>query len=377
MDKLDEALLKNPSYQHLVNFWKERRRPVLTVTGLVRMYYSSLNIVRVPTTGRPNLITDQITKLSDTIRTGSEAARESKARLRMLLNADEFQLYLQSAFDHFAENLSKPFDFVQASFANSPIPNNFGGNILKLAIQMMTTWNEIRNPWHILQELSFIVGSCIMLDTTRQKIRGVPQDMFPKYLPHLDQALMDFCDKHWRCEYQHGTERCVNVRSGHSAKGHQMQSGRLAGVGHYKSTIQCDEPTKRKFQELVYEKLVISYVMTRRRTSSSKAEDRAAAEVHCEYVLPHFFAHVTKHDPGTFVSHTVCLSCLFEPPEHALPCGHIICTPCLRSFGYCSESSRVAILHCPLEPKTNRFIFPSEIYLKPPGCGIRILTLDG
>ena len=37
----------------------------------------------------------------------------------------------------FACDLDNPFDFVQASFTNSPIPQDFGGNILKLAINLM------------------------------------------------------------------------------------------------------------------------------------------------------------------------------------------------------------------------------------------------
>ena len=55
----------------------------------------------------------------------------------MLLDADELQPYLQYAFDHFVNDLDTSFDFVQASFVNSPIPSDFGGNILKMAINMM------------------------------------------------------------------------------------------------------------------------------------------------------------------------------------------------------------------------------------------------
>jgi hypothetical protein len=377
MNELREALHENATFKYLVGFWQERQRPIMSVEQLIWMYYSSLTVVRVPTTGRPNLITSQITKLSETIRSKSEAARERKARLRMLLDADEFQPYLQTAFDHFAENLDTPFDFVQASFANSPIPNNFGGNILKLAIHMMTTWGELRSPLFIFEELSVVVASCIMLDATRQKIRGLPEDMFPNYLPHLNEALENFYNRHWPCEYTHGTERCVNVRSGHSAKGHQLRSGRLVGLGDYQSVVSYDESTRNRFQESVYGMLEMLYEMIGQRKSQSKSEERAAAEIHREYVLPHFIAHATRNDPSSFVSHTICLSCLLEPPEHALPCGHIICTPCLRSFGSSPRTNSVSISHCPLEPKLNHWISPWEVHLKPPACGIRILTLDG
>ena len=55
----------------------------------------------------------------------------------MLLNAAEMQSYLQHAFDHFSRTLDEAFDFVQASVYNNPIPLDFGGNILRLALNIM------------------------------------------------------------------------------------------------------------------------------------------------------------------------------------------------------------------------------------------------
>lgn len=99
-------------------------------------------------------------------------ARDRKTELRMLLDAEELQSYLQCAFDHFAASLDRPFDFVQASFSNSPIPLDFGGNILKLAIRVMQVWRNKADAQQIFQELSYMVASCIMLDCARQKTRG-------------------------------------------------------------------------------------------------------------------------------------------------------------------------------------------------------------
>lgn len=89
----------------------------------------------------------------------------------MLLDAEELQSYLVYAFDHFAVSLDQPFDFVQASFSNSPIPLDFGGNILKLAIILMRAWGA-QNLRTIFQEISRMVASCVMLDTTRRGIKG-------------------------------------------------------------------------------------------------------------------------------------------------------------------------------------------------------------
>src|ERR1700753_3562654 len=95
-----------------------------------------------PERGRPNLINEQLKKLYIEITETSEVSRASKHRVRMLLNSDDLQPYLQYAFDHFSRDLDRPFDFVQASFANNPIPPSFGGNILKLAINIMEVWKN-------------------------------------------------------------------------------------------------------------------------------------------------------------------------------------------------------------------------------------------
>ena len=89
----------------------------------------------------------------------------------MLLDDQELEPYLQFAFDHFAETLDTPFDFVQASFFNSPIPHDFGGNILKLLINMMDVRPEA-TAHQLLKDLGRMVASCIMIDSTRNKLIG-------------------------------------------------------------------------------------------------------------------------------------------------------------------------------------------------------------
>jgi hypothetical protein len=91
----------------------------------------------------------------------------------MLLNAMELQSYLHCAFDHFALTLDEAFDFVQASFLNNPIPMDFGGNILRLAIKMVNQHGHRRpDPRYIFGRLSALIASCIMLDSVRHEIRG-------------------------------------------------------------------------------------------------------------------------------------------------------------------------------------------------------------
>lgn len=170
--ELSGTIEQNITCKKWTAFWRKRDRSIDTVEQLLLTYYSSVRVVRVPTTGRPNLISAQVEKLRGEIKKASEMARENKAELRMLLDAEEFEHYLQIAFDHFAEDLNIPFDFVQASFANSPIPGNLEGNILKVAIQMMECWKDSAQGSSIFEELSYLVASCIMLDTARCGFKG-------------------------------------------------------------------------------------------------------------------------------------------------------------------------------------------------------------
>jgi hypothetical protein len=159
-------------FKNYAKFWRERQRPIDTVEELLQCYYSSIKVIRIPTAGRSTLIADQISKLYRCIQSNCTDARLRKGGLRIILDADDLQPYLQYAFDHFANDLDIPFDFVQASFVNSPIPSDFGGNILKMAINMMDVWENVAGGAIIFTELSYMVASCIMLDMTRHGIKG-------------------------------------------------------------------------------------------------------------------------------------------------------------------------------------------------------------
>lgn len=189
LESLSGTILKNEKFKKYATFWRERQRQVDTVEDLLLSYYSSIKVIRIPTHGRPNLISEQVTRLYHCIQDNCTTARLRKGKLRMLLDADELQPYLQFAFDHFACDLDTPFDFVQASFVNSPIPSDFGGNILKLAINLMEVWRNVASGLLIFRELSYMIASCIMLDSARNGIKGKVGSMFNSYLSELTRIL--------------------------------------------------------------------------------------------------------------------------------------------------------------------------------------------
>lgn len=172
MRTASKAIFTKPSFRKYIDFWKDRKRAIRNAQDLLCSYYSSVRVVRIPTRGRPQLISEQLGKLYSQIHEDCEDSRHGRKRMRMLLDADELQPYLQYAFDHFSSDLDMPFDFVKASILNNPIPKDFGGNILQLAINVMNVWENQLTGELIFEELSPMVASCIMLDAARNKTKG-------------------------------------------------------------------------------------------------------------------------------------------------------------------------------------------------------------
>jgi hypothetical protein len=151
----------------------------------------------------------------------------------------------------------------------------------------------------------------------------------------------------------------------------------VLAVGEYVSRFSY-ENHHEEFQINVYSQLdLLLKALQERIQAGDTTEDAAAAEIHKENVMTHFFEHVAQGQAWQFISHSACFSCLFEPPEHPLPCGHILCTPCLKAYGHNKSKTLIEIAECPLEalgrPRSQKW----RIYLKPPSTGVRLMTLDG
>ena len=161
---------------------------MLTLLRPVRRFKyltNAVQIIRLPAEGRPKLMKQQVGKLYDATLTGCISARCARYQARMLLDVEDLNNYLQEAFNHYSNTLESPFDFVQASSRNSPIPPDFGGNILKLALDVM----KISKPeYHmdarrIFSEISYMIASCIMLDSARHNNKGEICILAPCVIP--------------------------------------------------------------------------------------------------------------------------------------------------------------------------------------------------
>ena len=203
--------------------------------------------------GHYMLIDQQVNKLHTQIVIRCNQSHSMKRKVRMLSNSDDLQLYLQLAFDHFSNDLDRPFNFIEMALRVNPIPSYFGGNITKLAVAIRDYHPEAIVS-EVFTDLSLMVAFCIMLDIYRhrllgqsfvhliaysyhcyftlqrdsylQKSLGTPTQLLEDYyMTFYEQAFSDFCDRHWPCSFRKKKERCANVNFGHASKGHQNQRG--------------------------------------------------------------------------------------------------------------------------------------------------------
>jgi hypothetical protein len=193
------------------------------------------------------------------------------------------------------------------------------------------------------------------------------------YIDHCDSALEDFCAISWPCGFSNKRGRCVNVRDRHK-KGHQNERGHIIGTGPYVSDFTWEDFADEwlsllqqclgRFHEKIETQL------------ASNSELVATTDLHHANINT-FYQRLGGAD--TYVSHSACLCCLRELAEHCLPCGHVLCTPCIRGFGKTSpgSSSLSTMTSCPLHAADAIFLSPWEVSFKPPLAGVRVLSLDG
>ena len=171
LSDVQKSVEKVPALQEVVERWRANGRSVKTTKDLLECYYSSVTVVRIPVKGRYMLIDEQVGKLHSEIVEKCAQSHSVKRRVRMLSNSDDLQLYLQLAFDHFSQNLHTPFNFIEMALKINPIPSDFSGNIVKLAVAI-----KYRQPLlkvsEIFGRLSHMVASCIMLDIHRHRRLG-------------------------------------------------------------------------------------------------------------------------------------------------------------------------------------------------------------
>ena len=165
LGSVEDCLESVPEFRAHVATWRGHGRPIDKVSDLIHCYYSSFSVVRIPCKGRYGLMDSQVTKLHKRIDELCEKSYLTKRNARMLSNAEELDVYVQAGFDHFSRDLKKPFNFIKVFIDNNPIPDDFGGHIVQLAILMQPYFpNNAKGAEALFSRLSTMVASCIFLN---------------------------------------------------------------------------------------------------------------------------------------------------------------------------------------------------------------------
>lgn len=183
----------------------------------------------------------------------------------------------------------------------------------------------------------------------------------------------DTCYAIESCAFCFEGKQCVNRRHNHQ-KGHQDKEGEIIGGGDFEEFH--GSPTRNKFQIDIREAYRSLAEKLHPLRDSYSSYSKAVLEAHMKKV-----ASQKTFWQQTY-SNTTCLLCLFQQPDFFLPCGHSICTTCVRRWAkqpVPNDPYVYRLTECPLcqELFTDNDSAFLELELKPKNTGMRILALDG
>lgn len=171
----------------------------------------------------------------------------------------------------------------------------------------------------------------------------------------------------------------MNFASSHE-KGHQNAKGKIFANGRYFSKFKADRyysTWRRNIEEAITK--IHGDLQDRLRGSKETSEETHLLRIHSD-LMDNLYD--TIGSAGDFLSHTTCFCCLMQAPQHTLPCGHALCTPCVRSYAKPSNGATknkfvLKMECCPLHPAATRWRSQCVIRFKPDHAGVRLLCLDG
>lgn len=168
---LSTDIRANNTFKKYATKWRNAQVQIRDTSDLLRCYYSSVTVVRLPQKSRAQLMHEQCGVLYKAIFKCCEESMETKKERRMLPDADEFGLYISLAFDHFSESLELPFDYVEASLKHQPPPVSLADNIINFA-RMIANQDPQLQIAQLFTKLAPMVASCLMLDSARKQRMG-------------------------------------------------------------------------------------------------------------------------------------------------------------------------------------------------------------
>ena len=145
LTRLDESVdlergLTFSTFEKLKKKWVRQGTEIFTPSQLLLRYYSDFKVVCVPSKWARlqthSHIHLQYQKLHNEIRALAFLTAKKKEEANLILDTTGFQLYIQKALNHFAEEHEKPFDLGEVLGNMRPVPNKFKNHVVNVLLHM-------------------------------------------------------------------------------------------------------------------------------------------------------------------------------------------------------------------------------------------------
>lgn len=406
--KIDE----NKTFVKYAKMWKKvSLSRIDSMQDLLRCYYSTVHVVRLPEKSRYQLLNQQRQLLHQVIGDCCAISFKDKQERELLTDVDEFGLYLSLAFDHFSETLDEPFDFVEASLKRNPLSSSFANNLLIFARRMGPHKGCSGEVLELFDYMSPFVASCILLESVRKQRIGRPEDWFgdledddppvgegsknrrPSSLPKRPKrdTYRDMCRtaiyQYFCTDVPCGfaiydpfalKKRPCEIRWSRHDTTHRAAAKfrTIDAPGEFQASF--DQEQLWMWEQDVLAQLIAKHESLRRQSTSEFKQ--AVVRAHAE-LLPGFYqaGHQNKTKAAEFQLNSICVACLYNPPQYHLECGHIICLECAKDFGQ-RKGQTITLQGCPLRDNylgKSPSSLTTTINVLPSFSGLRVLALDG
>ena len=164
---------QNPTFAKYIRNWRSSQIDINSMHDLLKCYYSTVHVIRLPNKSRYRLLDQQRNELHRLITECCATSYKMKSERHILPDVDELALYLSLAFDHFSNSLEEPFDFVQASLRYQPAPETFADCLFVFAKELAKSRGLNGQIELLFEQLTQLIASCLLLDSMRKQRIGI------------------------------------------------------------------------------------------------------------------------------------------------------------------------------------------------------------
>ncbi|EWZ80936.1 hypothetical protein FOWG_15265 [Fusarium oxysporum f. sp. lycopersici MN25] len=386
-----------------------------TMRQLFSRSFSSVYVHYIPLEGFGSLgtsleIINQTNRLAKRVRRDAERIQAQRAESWTRFDTTQMSQVVHYAFAHLASGSPEPFDFGQCRRQIS-VPDTTEGHFSEFLGLSLKNTMEAR-----FDDTAAVIATSLLrnsLSANKDDIVLLPSVVFDKDTQAIcTRAISQFLDSKSPCAYidPDSGEKCVNTKSGHRI-GHQSASGDLLRDGNF----VVGDFNSDKFLLAIESALHTTMRAINSSGPSNHCDWRRLAAVHHRqnidalrrrggYPALHNqdrrfpFGDNAENSPLTLAKSflslytgtwrrgvesntTFCLGCLFGRPEYRLPCGHVICETCVDDFDDTAVDKRYPgrLMHqrCIICDTSSSDKWPFVTIIRPPLCGLRVLSLDG